>query len=52
MLMNTAAIIETIKICLDEISSKLGEATRLAHAAEACVLADSLAEGRRGFHGH
>jgi hypothetical protein len=36
---------EAIKICLHEICSKLGEATRLARAAEACVLAGSVAEG-------
>jgi hypothetical protein len=45
MLMNTAAINETIKICLNEICSKLDEATRLARSAEACVLAGSVAEG-------
>jgi hypothetical protein len=43
--MNAAAINEAIKICLGEISSKLDEATRLARAAEACVLAGSVAEG-------
>jgi hypothetical protein len=45
ILMNTAAINETIKVCLTEICSKLDEATRLARAAEACVLAGSVAEG-------
>jgi len=45
MLMNAAAINEAIKICLKEICSKLDEATRLARAAEACVLAGSVAEG-------
>ena len=43
--MNTAAINETIKVRLNEICSKLDEATRLARAAEACVLAGSAAEG-------
>ena len=43
--MNAAAINEAIKVCLAEISSKLEEATRLARAAEACVLAGSVAEG-------
>jgi hypothetical protein len=43
--MNVEAVNEAIKICLAEISSKLDEATRLARAAEACVLAGSVAEG-------
>jgi hypothetical protein len=45
MLMNTAVMNEAIKVCLNEICSKLDEATRLARAAEACVLAGSVAEG-------
>jgi hypothetical protein len=45
MLMNTTAINEAVKICLKEICGKLDEATRLARAAEACVLAGSVAEG-------
>lgn len=43
--MDVAAIDEAIKICLAEICSKLGEATRIARAAEACVLAGSVSEG-------
>jgi hypothetical protein len=43
--MNVPAMNEAIKICLHEIYSKLNEATRLARAAEACVLAGSVAEG-------
>jgi hypothetical protein len=45
MLMDTAAMNEAIKVCLNEICSKLDEATRLARAAEACVLAGSVTEG-------
>jgi hypothetical protein len=45
MLMNVPAMNEAIKICLNEICDKLDEATRLARAAEACVLAGSVAEG-------
>jgi hypothetical protein len=45
MLMNTAVMNEAIKVCLNEICSKLDEATRLARAAEACALAGSVAEG-------
>jgi hypothetical protein len=45
MLMDAVAINEAIKICLKEICSKLYEATRLARAAEDCVLAGSVAEG-------
>jgi hypothetical protein len=45
MLINTAAISEAIKICLGEIRRKLDEATRIARAAEACVLAGSVSEG-------
>ena len=43
--MNVPALNEAIKICLGEICGKLDEATRLARAAEACVLAGSVAEG-------
>lgn len=43
--MNAAAMNEAIKVCLREICGKLDEATRLARAAEACVLAGSIAEG-------
>ena len=43
--MEAAAINEAIKFCLKEISSRLDEATRLARAAEACVLAASVTEG-------
>jgi hypothetical protein len=45
MLMEATAINEAIKFCLKEISSRLDEATRLARAAEACVLAGSVTEG-------
>jgi hypothetical protein len=44
-LMNTAAINESIKICLGEVRTKLDEATRLARAAEACVAAGRVAKG-------
>jgi len=43
--MNVQATNEAIKLCLAEIGSKLDEASRLARAAEACVLAGSVAEG-------
>jgi len=43
--MNVQATNEAIKLCLAEICSKLDEASRLARAAEACVLAGSVAEG-------
>lgn len=43
--MNVQVTNEAIKLCLAEICSKLDEATRLARAAEACVLAGSVAEG-------
>jgi hypothetical protein len=45
MLMSAAAINEAIKFCLKEIRTELDEATRPARAAEACVLAGSVAEG-------
>ncbi|WP_166307154.1 hypothetical protein [Bradyrhizobium sp. 2S1] len=43
--MDTAAINETIKLFLVEITTKLNEAVRIARAAEACVVAGSVAEG-------
>jgi len=43
--MNTAAINEAIKVCFHEICGKLDEATRLARAAEAHILAGDVAEG-------
>nr|WP_224741494.1 hypothetical protein [Bradyrhizobium sp. 2S1]MCK7668280.1 hypothetical protein [Bradyrhizobium sp. 2S1] len=45
MHMDTAAINETIKLFLVEITTKLNEAVRIARAAEACVVAGSVAEG-------
>ena len=45
MLMNTAAMNESIKICLGEIRSKLDEAAGIARAAEACAAAGSIAQG-------
>ncbi|WP_024577392.1 MULTISPECIES: hypothetical protein [unclassified Afipia] len=36
---------QTISLILTEISSRLGEATRIAKAAEACALAGSISEG-------
>jgi hypothetical protein len=45
MLMNTAAMNESIKICLGEIRSKLDEAACIARAAEACAAAGSIAQG-------
>lgn len=45
--MDTAAISQAIKICVTEICSKLAEAARIARAAEACILAGSVAEGVR-----
>ena len=41
----TTAINETMKICFGEIHAKLGEATQIAKAAEACALAGSLEQG-------
>jgi hypothetical protein len=43
--MDRATIESAIKILLTEIHSKLGEAARIAKAAEACALAGSVAEG-------
>ena len=43
--MSGAALNEAIRVCLGAICSKLDEATRLARAAEACILAGSVAEG-------
>ena len=45
MLMNTAAMNESITICLGEIRSKLDEAAGIARAAEACAAAGSIAQG-------
>ena len=38
---------QTIGLILIEISARLGEAARIAKAAEACALAGSVAEGVR-----
>jgi hypothetical protein len=43
--MDAAVINEAIKICMGEICGKLGEANRIARAAEACILAGSVGEG-------
>ncbi|BBC01958.1 MULTISPECIES: hypothetical protein [Bradyrhizobium] len=43
--MDTTAVNEAIKLFLGEITMKLNEAVRIARAAEACVLAGSVAEG-------
>ena len=43
--MDATAINEAIKLCLCEACSKLGEATRIARAAEARALAGSVTEG-------
>lgn len=43
--MDRATIEAAIKILLTEIHTKLGEAARIAKAAEACALAGSVAEG-------
>jgi hypothetical protein len=43
--MDRATIEPAIRIMLTEIHSKLNEAARIAKAAEACALADSIAEG-------
>jgi hypothetical protein len=43
--MDRATIEPAIALLLTEIHSKLGEATRIAKAAEACGLAGSVAEG-------
>jgi hypothetical protein len=42
--MDTAAVNETIKLCLSEIHSRLSRATQIAKAAEACASAGSIAE--------
>lgn len=44
-LMNTAAMNESIKICLGEIRSRLDEAASIARAAEACAMAGGIAQG-------
>jgi hypothetical protein len=43
--MDRATIEPAIKIIITEIRTKLTEAARIAKAAEACALADSVAEG-------
>jgi hypothetical protein len=43
--MDHATIEPAIRILLTEIHSRLVEAARIAKAAEACVLAGSIAEG-------
>jgi hypothetical protein len=43
--MDRATIEPAIRIMLTEIHSKLNQAARIAKAAEACALADSIAEG-------
>jgi hypothetical protein len=43
--MDHATIEPAIRIILTEIHSKLNEAARIAKAAEACALADSVTEG-------
>lgn len=43
--MERATIEPAIKVLLGEIRSRLDEAARIARAAEACVLAGSVAEG-------
>ena len=43
--MDRATIEPAIRALMTEIRSRLSEAARIAGAAEACVLADSIAEG-------
>jgi hypothetical protein len=43
--MDRITIAPAIKIILGEIRAKLDEASRIATAAEACVLAGAVAEG-------
>ena len=43
--MDRATIEPAIKLLLNEIHTRLTEATRIAKAAEACALAGSSAEG-------
>jgi hypothetical protein len=43
--MDHTTIDPAIRILLTEIHSRLGEAARIAKAAEACALAGSIAEG-------
>jgi hypothetical protein len=43
--MDRATIDAVIKILMTELHAKLSEAARIAKAAEACALADSIAEG-------
>lgn len=42
--MDTTAINQAIQICMTQICNKLDEATRIARAAEACILAGSVAQ--------
>jgi hypothetical protein len=43
--MERASIEPAIKLIIAEIHSKLGEATRIAKAAEACIQNGAIAEG-------
>jgi D-alanyl-D-alanine dipeptidase len=43
--MDTAALHEAIRVCIRQINANLEEAARVARAAEACILAGSVAEG-------
>lgn len=43
--MERASIEQAIKLIMAEIHSKLGEATRIAKAAEACVQNGEIGEG-------
>jgi hypothetical protein len=48
--MDRAAADQAIKSCLTEIHSRLGEAARIAKAAEACALAGSITHLRLNGH--
>ncbi len=43
--MDRAVIEQAVKLILTEIHFRLGEATQIAKAAEACALAGSVVEG-------
>ena len=43
--MDTAVLHEAIRVCVRQINANLEEASRVARAAEACILAGSVAEG-------
>ena len=43
--MDSPVLHEAIKVCIRQINANLKEAARVARAAEACVLAGSVAEG-------